>query len=138
MEKITDNSPELFSNVLKSPQISALYNDIEELTELLAIYFKQGIENGEYCVWFFPDELAAQRANNELKKSGVDVEHCIVSSQLEFQSSEKLPKNITLLKSEVQKELAEKGSEKAFSGGFAGFRTNFRSQKFRNFYKALS
>lgn len=127
MEKIIDNSPELFSNVLKSPQISALYNDIEELTELLAIYFKQGIEKGEYCLWFFPDELVAERAKNELKKSGVDVEHCIVSSQLEFRSSEQLPKNIALLSSAIKK-LAEKGSEKALSGGFAGFRTNFDLQ----------
>ena len=90
MEKIIDNSPELISNVLKSPQISALYNDIEELTELLAIYFKQGIEKGEYCLWFFPDELAAEKAKSELKKSGMDVENCIVSSQLEFRSSEQL------------------------------------------------
>jgi len=127
LEKIIDNSPELFSNVLKSSHISALYNDIEELTELLAIYFKQGIEKGEYCLWFFPDELAAEKAKSELKKSGIDVEHCIVSSQLEFRSSEQLPKNIALLSSAIKK-LAENGSEKALSGGFAGFRTNFDLQ----------
>ena len=53
---------------------------------------------------------------------------CIVSSQLEILSAESLPENTTLLTSAI-KELAEKGYEKALSGGFAGFRTNFDLQK---------
>ena len=124
MEKDIDECPELFSSVPQSPQISAVYDDTEELTELLAIYFKQGIEMGEYCLWFFPDEMIAEKAKNELIKSGIDLENCIVSSQLELKTAEQLPKNINLLASAI-KELAEKGSEKALSGGFTGFRTNF-------------
>ena len=76
MRKNIDKDPGLFSNVQQSPQISAVYEDIEELTELLVTYFKQGIERGEYCLWISPDELAAERAKSELKKAGVDVEHC--------------------------------------------------------------
>jgi len=139
LEKNIDKSPGLFSSVPQSSQISAVYNDVEELTELLAIYFKQGIEKGEYCLWSSPDEKAVERAKNELKKSGVDVEHCIISSQLELrpssqlelrpssqlelQPAEQLPKNVNLLASAI-KELVEKGSKKALSGGFSGFRTN--------------
>ena len=138
MRKNIDKDPELFSSVPQSPQISAVYNDIEELTELLVIYFKQGIEKGEYCLWISPDELATERAKNELKKSGVDVEHCIVSSQLEILSQpNQLPENTTLLTSAI-KELAEKGSEKALSGGFSGFRTNFDLKNSGILYKALS
>ena len=124
MEKDIDEVPGLFSSVPQSPQISAVYDDIEELTELLAIYFKQGIEKGEYCLWFFPDEMIAEKAKNELIKSGIDLKNHIVSSHLEFKTADQLPKNIDLLASAI-KELAEKGSEKALSGGFAGFRTNF-------------
>ena len=47
-----------------------------------------------------------------------------ISSQLELQPAKKLPKNANLLASAI-KELAEKGYEKALSGGFSGFRTNF-------------
>ena len=72
LRKNIDEIPELFSSIPQSPQISAVYDDIEELTELLAIYFKQGIEKGEYCLWISPDEMAAEKAENELKKSGVD------------------------------------------------------------------
>jgi signal transduction histidine kinase len=124
LEKDIDEVPGLFSSVPQSPQISAVYDDIEELTELLAIYFKQGIEKGEYCLWFFPDEMIAEKAKNELIKSGIDLKNHIVSSHLEFKTADQLPKNIDLLASAI-KELAEKGSEKALSGGFAGFRTNF-------------
>jgi signal transduction histidine kinase len=120
LRKTIDNSPGLFSRIPQSRQVSAVYDDIEELTELLVIYFKQGIEKGEYCLWISPDELAAERATNELKKSEVDVEQCIISSQLEIITAESLPKNITILQSTIKK-LAEK----AISGDVVGFRTNF-------------
>ena len=124
MRKNIDKNPGLFSSVQQSSQISAVYNDIEELTEILVTYFKQGIERGEYCLWISPDELATQRAKNELEKEGVDVEQCLVSSQLEILPANPFPENMTRLASAV-KELAEKGYKKAHSGGFSGFRTNF-------------
>ena len=124
MRKNIDKNPGLFSSVQQSSQISAVYKDIEELTEILVTYFKQGIERGEYCLWISPDELATERAKNELEKEGVDVEHCLVSSQLEILPANPFPENMTRLASAV-KELAEKGYKKAHSGGFSGFRTNF-------------
>ncbi len=124
MRKNIDKNPGLFSSVQQSSQISAVYKDIEELTEILVTYFKQGIERGEYCLWISPDELATERAKNELEKEGVDVEHCLVSSQLEILPANPFPENRTRLASAV-KELAEKGYKKAHSGGFSGFRTNF-------------
>lgn len=123
MEKDIDETSELFSSVPQGPQISAVYNDLEELTELLALYNKQGIKKGEYCLWFSPDETAAEQAEEKLKRSGVDAENWKISSQLELQPAKKLPKSANLLASAI-KELAEKGYEKALSGGFSGFRTN--------------
>jgi signal transduction histidine kinase len=114
----------LFSNVPQSSQISAVYKDAEELTELLVTYFKEGIEEGECCLWISPDKLAADGAKSELKKSGVDVEHALVSSQLEILPANPLPENLTSLTLAV-KELTENGYKKALSGGFSGFRTNF-------------
>ena len=124
MEKTIDSNFILFSSVQQSHQISAIYGDIEELTELLIIYFKQGIETGEYCLWISPDELFAEETKNELKKSGVDIEQFINSSQLEILPAESLHKNIITLESRIT-ELVEKGYEKALSKDFTGFRTNF-------------
>jgi signal transduction histidine kinase len=135
LEKDIDEISELFSSVPQSPQISAVYNDLEELTELLALYFKQGIKKGEYCSWFSPNELATEKIEDELKKSGVDAENCRSITQLELQPAKKLPKNVNLLASAI-KELAEKGYEKALSGGFSGFRTNLDLKSSGNNLKA--
>lgn len=94
------------------------------MTELLITYFKQGIEIGEYCLWISSDELSAEKAKNELKKSGIDVEQFIRSSQLEILPAKPLHKNITTLESGIT-ELVEKGYEKVLSKEFKGFRINF-------------
>ncbi len=112
---------------LKAPQshqISAVYEDAEGLIELFVTYFKEGLEEGEYCLWFSPDKLATERAKTEFVKVGVDIEHYLTSSQLEFLPVNPLPEDLTLLVS-VVKELAEEGFRRTLSGGFSGFRTNF-------------
>lgn len=116
-----DSGPSL--KAPQSHQISAVYEDAEGLIELLVTYFKEGLEGGEYCLWFSPDKLAAERAKSELMKAGVDVEHYLTSSQLEFLLANPLPEDLTLLTSEV-KELVEKGYRKTLSGEFSGFKTN--------------
>lgn len=110
---------------LKAPQghqISAVYEDAEGLMELFVTYFKDGLEGGEYCLWFSPDKLATERAKNELVKAGVDVERYLTSSQLEFLPVNPLPEDLTLLA--VVKELTEEGYRRTLSRGFSGFRTN--------------
>lgn len=124
MRKNIVEDSRLFSNTPQSFQISAVYEDAEELTELLVTYFKEGIEGGEYCLWISPDKLATEGAISELKKAGVDIEHYLTSSQLQILPVNPFPVNLTLLASAV-KEVAEKGYGKALSGGFSGFRTNF-------------
>lgn len=124
MRKSIVEDPRLFSNSPQSLQISAIYKDIEELTELLVTYFKEGIEGGEYCLWISPDKLTADEIKRELQEAGLDVEHSLASSQLEILPAIPLPENPTFLASAV-KELTENGYRKTFSGGFSGFRTNF-------------
>lgn len=127
-----DSGPSL--KAPQSHQISAVYEDAEGLIELLVTYFKEGLEGGEYCLWVSPDELAAEETKSELMRAGVDVEHYLTSSQLEFLPANPLPEDLTLLAS-VVKELAEKGYGKTLSGGFSGFRTNFEIKKAGNFLK---
>jgi signal transduction histidine kinase len=121
--KKTDKCPELFSSIPQSSQLSAVYSNIEELTELLVAYFKQGIERGEYCLWIANDEPEAEKARNELEKAGVDVAKDLTSSQLEIITGSMLSKEVPLSES-VVKELVQGRSKKAFSEGFSGFRTN--------------
>ncbi|HWR26124.1 MAG TPA: ATP-binding protein [Methanosarcina sp.] len=121
MRKNIDKYSGFFS---REPQISAVYDNLEELTELLVIYFKQGIERGEYCLWISPNKLTVEEAKNELKKVGVDVDYCLESSQLEIIPVDSLQGNADTPVSTV-KELTEKRYKKALLSGFSGFRTNF-------------
>jgi len=126
---------ELFSSIPQGPQISAVYNDLEELTELLAFYYKQGIKRGEYCSFNPPQEMDAEQVENKLKKLGVDGKNLVISSQLVLQSAKKLPKNANILASTI-KELIEEGTEKAISKGFSGFRTNLDLKRLGNSIKS--
>jgi signal transduction histidine kinase len=93
------------------------------LTELLVAYFKQGIDREEHCLWIVPDSLAAERAKNELEKTGLDVGKYITSSQLEITPVGTLSESILLFESAL-KELMEGRGGKAISEGFSGFRIN--------------
>ncbi|MDO5840199.1 MEDS domain-containing protein [Methanosarcina mazei] len=107
----------------QSSQLSAVYSDIEELTELLVSYFKQGIERGEYCLWTVTDALEEERVKKELEKADVSVEKYLTSFQLVIINTGTLSKGSPLPESAV-KELMKEKSEKAFSEGFPGFRMN--------------
>ncbi|WP_424353723.1 MEDS domain-containing protein [Methanosarcina mazei] len=117
LTKKTDKYPELFSSIPQSSQLSAVYSDIEELTELLVSYFKQGIERGEYCLWTVTDALEEERVKKELEKADVSVEKYLTSFQLEIINTGTLSKGSPLPESAV-KELMKEKSEKAFSEGF--------------------
>lgn len=123
MIKNTDEHPELFSSIPQSSQLSAVYDNTEELTELLVAYFKQGIDREEHCIWIVPDSLAAERAKSELEKTGLDVGKYITSSQLEIMPVGTLSESILLFESAL-KELMEGRGGKAISEGFSGFRIN--------------
>lgn len=121
--KNTDKYPELFSSIPQSSQLSAVYSDIEELTELLVAYFKQGIERGEYCLWTVTNAPEIEKAKDELEKTGVNVEKYLASSQLEIITVGTLSKETSLSESAVKK-LVEERSEKELYKGFPGFRMN--------------
>lgn len=134
MGKDIDEISELFSSIPQGPQISAVYNDLEELSELLAFYYKQGIKRGEYCSFNSPQEMDAEQVENKLEKSGENGEDLVISSQLVLQPAKKLPKNATALASAI-KELIEEGTEKAISEGFSGLRTNLDLKRSGNSIK---
>ncbi|MDD2614855.1 MAG: ATP-binding protein [Methanosarcina sp.] len=117
-------NPEHFSNASQNLNIFAVYDGAKELTELLTIYFKEGIERGEYCLWFSPNILTVEKIKNKLREAGVDAEHSLDSSQLEILSANLSPENTTLFASAIKELIGEK-YKKALFGGFSGFRTSF-------------
>jgi signal transduction histidine kinase len=107
----------------RKPQISVVYDNLEELTELLVVYFKQGLEKGEYCLWISPNEIAIEEVKDSLKKVGIDADLYLASSQLEIIPFNSLQENSSTFIS-TMKELTEERCKKALLSGFSGFRTN--------------
>ncbi len=111
-----------------SPQIPVLYSNQEELTELLALYFKEGIEKGEHCVWISPEQGESESAKIALENKGVDTEHCLRSDQLEIIPAREFQENAALPTPSAV-EMLEKRYEKALSDGFSGLRINLDLKK---------
>ncbi|MGB9928051.1 MAG: ATP-binding protein [Methanosarcina sp.] len=124
MRNIINYDSKLFLETPESSQLSALYNNDEELIELLLNYFKQGIDQGEYCLLITPNNIQVEEVKNQLKQAEIDVEHYLDSSQLEIASPELISKDPELFELRV-KEFVEERCKKTISGKFSGFRTNF-------------
>src|SRR5690606_20082428 len=100
-------NPEHFSIASQNLNIFADYDGAKELTELLTIYVKEGIERGEYCLWFSPNILTVEKIKNKLREAGVDAEHSLDSSQLEILPANLSPENITLFASTIKELIGE-------------------------------
>nr|WP_255351031.1 ATP-binding protein [Methanosarcina sp. MTP4] len=111
-----------------SPQTTALYSNPEEVVELLALYFKEGIEKGERCVWISPEPGEAENAKMALENTGVDFERCLRSDQLEITQAREFQEN-TAWPAPTAVEMLEKRSEKALSEGYSGLRINLDLKK---------
>lgn len=124
MRKGIDNGPEFYLVDSQGQYISAVYNDLEELTELLVMYFRQGIGRGEYCLLIPPDETIGKKVETGLKKAKVSVKDHFVSLKPETTVNQLLPVDRTTFDLGVE-EFIENGYKKAISGDCRGFRTNF-------------
>ncbi|WP_440956971.1 ATP-binding protein [Methanosarcina sp. Mfa9] len=111
-----------------SPQTTALYSNPEEVVELLALYFKEGIEKGERCVWISPEPGEAENVKMALENTGVDFERCLRSDQLEIIQAREFKEN-TAWPAPATVEMLEKISEKTLSEGFSGLRINLDLKK---------
>ncbi|MFY1111092.1 MAG: ATP-binding protein [Methanosarcinaceae archaeon] len=111
-----------------SPQTTALYSNPEEVVELLALYFKEGIEKGERCVWISPEPGEAENAKMALENTGVDFERCLRSDQLEITQAREFQEN-TAWPAPATVEMLEKISEKTLSEGYSGLRINLDLKK---------
>jgi len=100
--------------------------------ELLALYFKEGIEKGERCVWISSKQGEAENAKMALENAGVDFERCLRSDQLEIIPAREFQEN-TALPAPTAVEMLEKTSEKALSERFSGLRTNLEVKKAEGF-----
>lgn len=58
------------------------YEDVDELTDVLVLYFKAGLENNDFCAWKISPPLKIDSAINAMINAGIDVDHYVSSGQL--------------------------------------------------------
>ena len=58
------------------------YEDVDELIDVLVLYFKAGLDNNDCCVWEISPPLTIDSAVNAMINAGIDVDHYISSGQL--------------------------------------------------------
>jgi len=98
------------------------------VVELLALYFKEGIEKGERCVWISSEPEETENAKMALENAGVDFERCLRSDQLEIIPAREFQENAALPAPSAV-EMLRKRSEKALLEGFSGLRINLDFKK---------
>ena len=63
------------------------YRSKEDLVNLLAHYFKYGLENNEFCIWVAADTTVEKEAQKALSDITPDLENFKVKGQIEFANS---------------------------------------------------
>jgi MEDS: MEthanogen/methylotroph, DcmR Sensory domain len=61
-----------------------LYSSTGDLFEVLAPYFKAGLENNEFCIWILSEPLKIEEAKFALSKAVKDLDYYIVEKQIEI------------------------------------------------------
>jgi PAS domain S-box-containing protein len=73
-----------FCSTIPSSGLTAVYNEAEERTELIAAYIKAGLQQNERCIWLVPDSQSAELAKNLLSNSELDIKRCMEKSRLKI------------------------------------------------------
>lgn len=58
------------------------YEDVDELIDVLVLYFKAGLDNNDFCAWKISPPLTIDSAVNGMINAGIDVDHYVNSGQL--------------------------------------------------------
>ncbi|MGB9927006.1 MAG: PAS domain S-box protein [Methanosarcina sp.] len=74
-------------NIAWGAHFCLFYNIRDNLYEIIAQYFKAGLENSEFCVWILPEHIDAREAKQALGKIIPDFDACVEKNQIEILSS---------------------------------------------------
>lgn len=61
-----------------------LYHSTDDLFDILGPYFKEGLENNNFCAWILPESMRIEEAESALGKTIKDLNHYIAIKQIEI------------------------------------------------------
>jgi len=75
---------EIIGEVPWGTHFCQFYQSKEDLIEILVPYFKQGLENNEFCMWVTSEPLGAEDAKKALKEKVKNLDEYIKKGQIEI------------------------------------------------------
>lgn len=85
-EKMRKSGINVIGNLSWGTHFCQFYRTKEELEELLAPFFKTGLENNEFCLWITSEPLDSKEAKNILRKIIPDFDISLENGQIEITS----------------------------------------------------
>ena len=75
---------EIVGDISWGAHLCQFYQSKEDLIEVLVPYFKQGLEDNEFCMWVTSEPLRVEDAKKTLKEKVKDLDGYIQKGQIEI------------------------------------------------------
>ena len=85
-KSIIQNDTSSFTNIPYGAHICGFYQCLDDLINMLAPYFKFGLENNEYCIWVTSDPISNKEAKLMIRKHIPNFDHYLQKGQMEILS----------------------------------------------------
>ncbi len=122
-EQLRKSGIDVIGDLPWGTHICQFYHTKEDLIDILIPYFKEGLENNEFCMWVISQPLEVKDAKEALKKAISDFEIYLKKGQIEIiPHTDWYLKNGNFDSEIVLSKWAEKLNQ-ALSGGYDGLRS---------------
>lgn len=85
-KSIIQSDTSSFTNIPYGAHICGFYQYLDDLINMLAPYFKFGLENNEYCIWVTSDPISNKEAKLMIRKHIPNFDHYLQKGQMEILS----------------------------------------------------
>ena len=85
-EKIRKTGIDLIGDVPWGTHFCQFYQTKEDLIDILAPYFKAGLENNEFCMWITSEPLSEKEAKKAMRKAVPNLDRYLKKGQIEIVS----------------------------------------------------
>ncbi len=84
MDELRKSGIDLIGDVPWGTHFCQFYQTKEDLIDILVPYFKEGLENNEFCMWVTSEPLSADEAENAMRNALPEVDRYFKNGQIEI------------------------------------------------------
>ncbi len=122
LSELERSRTEFFSEISWGTHLCYFYEKKEDLLEMLIPYFREGLEENNYCVWITPEELNRSEVINSLKNSIPNFKSYLHNNQIKIVSYQDWYVNDKTLNLDLVLENWINHLNQALDGGYNGLR----------------